>query len=147
MRVVQFIAMILTGLALVPVGAHLASLPNKIDLAQTDYFITQSVYRGWALFGVVLVGAAVANVVLAVVIRRCGTAFTLVIINLACLLATLAIFFAFTYPTNVATNNWTAIPNDWADLRWQWEMSHAANAVITFIGFCSLTASLLVARD
>lgn len=147
MRAVQFIAMICTGLALVPVGAHIAALPNKIHLAQTDYFITQTVYRGWYLFGVVLIAAIVFNAWLAVLMRRRGLAFTLVIINLACLSATLAIFFAFTYPANVATDNWTAIPGNWEDLRRQWELSHAANAVITFAGFCALTLSLLVARD
>ena len=37
-RVVQFLANILTALALVPAGAHLFELPNKIGLAQEAYF-------------------------------------------------------------------------------------------------------------
>jgi hypothetical protein len=68
------------------------------------------------------------------------------LMNLLCLLATLAIFFTFTYPANQATNNWTEIPVNWEQLRWQWEVSHAVDAVITFIGFCSLTISVLLAR-
>ena len=36
---------ILTALALVPAGAHLFELPNKIGLAQDQYFIVQSIYR------------------------------------------------------------------------------------------------------
>jgi hypothetical protein len=147
LKATQFVAMVLTALTLVPLGAHLASLPNKIDLAQTDYFIAQNIYRGWALFGVVMIGAVLANLALAVLLRQEGAAFALVVVNLLCLIGTLAIFFAFTYPTNEATNNWTAIPPDWQNLRWEWEISHAVNAVIAFAGFCALTWSLLVARE
>ena len=51
----------LTALALVPAGAHLFELPNKIGLDQEPYFIVQGIYRGWALFGIVLFGALAAN--------------------------------------------------------------------------------------
>ncbi len=147
LRLTQFIAMVLTALTLVPLGAHLAALPNKIDLGQTDYFIAQNIYRGWALFGAVMIGAALASLSLAILLRRQGAAFVLAMVNLLCLVGTLAIFFAFTYPTNQATNNWTAIPADWQDLRWEWEISHAVNAVIAFGGFCALTWSLLLTRE
>ncbi len=39
LRVVQFLALVLTALALIPAGAHLFALPNKIGLAQEQYFI------------------------------------------------------------------------------------------------------------
>jgi len=71
----------------------------------------------------------------------------LVLANLVCIIGSLAIFFIFTYPTNQATDNWTAIPANWQQLRWRWEMSHAANAAIGFIGFCSLTLSVLFSRE
>jgi hypothetical protein len=35
LRLIQFLAIMLTALALVPSGAHLAALPNKIAMAQT----------------------------------------------------------------------------------------------------------------
>ena len=44
-RLLQFVAMVLTALALVPGGAHLFALANKINLSESDYFITQSIYR------------------------------------------------------------------------------------------------------
>lgn len=147
LKATQFLAMVLTALTLVPLGAHLFALPNKIHLAQTDYFIAQTVYRGWALFGIVMIGAVLANLTLAALLRWQSTAFVLVMVNLLCLVISLAVFFAFTYPTNLATNNWTTVPADWQNLRWQWEASHAANAVIAFGGFCALTWSLLLARE
>ena len=59
---------------------------------------------------------------------------------------TLVVFFIWTYAANQATNNWTTIPNDWEQLRRQWEYSHAANAVVTFAAFCSVALSSLMAR-
>jgi hypothetical protein len=147
LKVTQFIAMVLTALMLVPFGAHLAELPNKIDLAQADYFIAQNVYSGWDLFGVVMIGAVLANLVLAVLLRGNRAAVGLVLVNLLCLVGALTIFFAFTYPANQATNNWTVIPADWQSLRLEWEFSHAVNAVIAFGGFCALTWSLLLTRE
>jgi hypothetical protein len=38
------------------------------------------------------------------------------------------------------------MPANWQQLRWRWEISHATNAVITFVAFCSLTISLLLTR-
>ena len=58
LRLVQFLAIMLTVLALVP---HLAALPNKIAMAQAVYFIAQQIYAGWALFGIALFGALAAN--------------------------------------------------------------------------------------
>jgi hypothetical protein len=56
LRTVRFFAVILTALALVPAGAHFFELPNKIRLSQEQYFTVQGIYRGWALFGIVLLG-------------------------------------------------------------------------------------------
>jgi hypothetical protein len=147
MKIVQFLALVFAALALAPAIAHLASVPNKIDLAQTDYFISQGVYRGWAFFGVVLIGALLSNLALLVVLRAQTMPALLAGIALFCQVATLAIFFAFTFPANQATDNWTSVPANWESLRWQWEVSHAVNAVIAFTGFCALTWSLLVTRE
>ena len=138
MKALQFLAIVLTALALVPGGAHFFSLPNKIHLTEGNYFIVQNIYRGWALFG-----ALFANLALAWAMRG-QRAFVFVLICLGCLVANLVVFFAFTFPANQATNNWTQVPGDWQQLRWQWEVSHAVNAVIAFAGFCSLALSLLV---
>ena len=143
MRTLKFLAIVLTALALVPGGAHLFALPNKIALSEGNYFIVQNIYRGWALFGIVLFGAVFANLALAWVMRG-ERAFVFVLVCLGCLIAYLVIFFAFTFPANQATNNWTEVPADWHQLQWQWEVSHAVNALIVFVGFCALVISLLV---
>jgi hypothetical protein len=144
LKVVQFIAIALIALALVPVGAHLFALPNKIGLIQEQYFVVQSIYRGWALFGAILIPAVLANLLLAVMLRGRRAQFTLALFAALCMGATLVAFFIWTYPANVATNNWTTVPENWEQLRRQWEYSHAVNALITFIAFCSVTLSVLI---
>jgi len=131
----------------VPVGAHLAALPNKIGLPKEQYFVAQGVYRGWALFGLVLFGALAANLTLAVMLRRRRAPFWLALTAFVLVAGTLAVFFAWTYPANRATSDWTVAPADWRELRVRWEYSHAVNAVLTFVALCSATLSALLARD
>jgi hypothetical protein len=147
LKIVQFLALVLTALALVPSGAHLFALPNKISLGAEQYFIAQSIYRGWSLFGIVLFGALIANLALALLLRGRGAPFALALFGFFSIALTLVIFFIWTYPANQATNNWTMIPNDWEQLRRQWEYSHAANAVVTFAAFCSVALSSLMTRE
>src|SRR5215472_9138612 len=64
-RVLQFFAVMLTAIAFVPAGGHLFELPNKIGLSEEHYFVAQSIYRGWALFGNVIIAAIAANLTLA----------------------------------------------------------------------------------
>jgi hypothetical protein len=146
-KVVHFFAILLTALCLVPAGAHFFELPNKIGLSQDAYFIVQGIYRGWALFGIVLFSSVAANLALTIMVRHRRAPFWLALAAFLCIAATLVIFFAWTYPANVATNNWTVVPPDWAELRTRWEYSHAANAIITFAGLCAVTLAALLNRD
>jgi hypothetical protein len=147
LRVTQFLAIVLTALALVPAGAHLFELPNKIGLAEDAYFVVQNIYRGWALFGIVLFGALAANLGLAIMVRRQRAPFWLALLAFLLVAATLVIFFTWTYPANQATSNWTVVPANWQELRTQWEYAHATNAVLTFLALCAVTWSVLLTRD
>ena len=147
LRVAQFLAIVFTALALVPGGAHLFELPNKIGLTEAEYFVVQSIYRGWALFGIVLFGALAANLALAIMVRHQRAPFSLALLAFVLVAGTLAIFFTWTYPANQATADWTVVPDNWRDLRTQWEYAHAANAVLTFVALCAVTLSALLTRD
>jgi hypothetical protein len=146
LRTVQFLAVIFTALALVPGGAHFFVLLNKIELDQAQYFTVQSIYRGWALFGIVLFGALFLNLAMAVMLRDQRTAFWFAVAGFIGLAINLAIFFIWTYPANVATDNWTTVPENWQALRAQWEYSHAVNALVMFASFCMVTLSVLTTR-
>jgi hypothetical protein len=56
------------------------------------------------------------------------------------------IFWTFTYPMNVATNNWTITPQDFEAVRRQWEYSHTVNAVLTFVALVTITLSAFTHR-
>jgi hypothetical protein len=146
-RILQFCAIVLTALALVPAGAHFFELPNKIGLDQHAYFTVQGIYRGWALFGFALFGALFANLLLSLVqaVRRRPWALPLAAFLLVA--ATLAIFFTWTYPANQATSNWTLPTPNWTTLRLHWEYAHAINALLTFVALCLLTWSAVTTRD
>ncbi|UVD55132.1 hypothetical protein NE852_13550 [Rhizobium sp. Pop5] len=135
----RFLAVIITGLALMAPAAHLLSLPNKIGMAKADYFVAQQAYAGWWIVGLLLPLAFLANIGNAAVLRADGPALMLSIAAAALIVLNLAIFVTFTRPANLATENWTVQPEAWESLRRQWEYSHAANAAVTFLAFCCAT--------
>jgi len=143
LRLIQFLAIILTALALVPSGAHLAAMPNKMAMAQAAYFVAQQVYAGWAFFGIVLFGALAANLAHAIVLPKVGRSCGYALASFLFIAASLVIFFVWTFPTNQATNNWTVVPENWNELRSQCECSHAANAVVTFAALVCVVIAVL----
>jgi hypothetical protein len=82
-----------------------------------------------------------ANLLVALLLYRRRKPFWLSLSAGLILAGTLIVFFAWTYPANQATANWTAVSADWRALRVQWEVSHAANAVLTFIALCCAAVS------
>ncbi len=146
MRILEFVALVLVAVILVPSGAHLFTLSNRMGLEQEAYVVVQSIYRGWALFGAVIVLALALAAVLAFLRRGEGAAFWFALASAVLIALNLAIFFTWTHPANVATDNWTTIPAQWAELRRQWEYSHAVNALVVYAAFVCLVLSVLTAR-
>jgi len=139
LRSLYVAAVLLTALTLVPAGAHLLALPNKIALPRDAYLAAQQIYASWALLGVVLLAAVAANLALAGGLRRARAASWPAIAAALLIVATLAIFFVWVYPANQATANWTTMPAGWETLRRQWEYGHAVNAVLTFAALLAVT--------
>ncbi|MFE0015865.1 DUF1772 domain-containing protein [Mesorhizobium sp. NPDC059054] len=145
-KIIQFLAIVLSALALVPAGAHLAALPNKIGLPQTAYFTVQGIYYGWAILGLLWPGALAMNVLLAICVRSQGGPFWAALLAALCFVLMLVIFVLWTLPANQATQNWTTVPANWQLLRRQWEYSHAVNTVLVFAALCLATLSALLWR-
>lgn len=144
----QFLAVILTALALLPVGAHLMALSAKIAMPEQPYFVVQQIYRGWAWAGAVIFLAIFANVLAALLTRHNRRKWQLFGAAGLLIAITLAVFFAWTYPANQATGNWTSAPENWEQLRTEWERSHAANAIITFLALlCAVGATVSTGAD
>src|ERR1700720_4478011 len=88
LRLIQFLAIMLTALTLVPSGAHLAALPNKMPMAQAAYFVAQQIYAGSVLFGIIMSRALVANLAHAIVLRKLGRSFGYALASFLLLLLT-----------------------------------------------------------
>lgn len=146
LRVLEFLAIVLTAIILMPSGAHFFELPNKIGLVQEQYFVVQNIYRGWALFGTLIFPALVFTALLGFLARDNPLESRLAFFACLCIAASLGVFFGFVYPGNVATANWTTVPENWEMLRRHWEYGHAASAILTFIAFCALVLSVVIRR-
>jgi len=141
--VLRFLAIILTGLAVIAPAAHLFEYRKKIAMPKDEYFVVQKIYIGWWLAGLFLPAAIVANAILAAQVS--GPAFWLAAGAAALLLLNLAIFVAWTLPVNKATRNWTIKQDIWQAQRNQWELSHAVNAGVNFMAFCAAILAALTA--
>lgn len=137
--IVRFLAIILTGLAVIAPAAHLFVLPGKIHMSADDYFTVQRIYLGWWVVGLFLPAAFLANLALAVVARGDKPALWLAVAAMGMIAINLTIFMIWTQPANAATQNWAIRPENWQVLRQQWEHSHAVNAGVTFLAFCAAT--------
>src|SRR6516164_4139259 len=140
---VRLLAVISVALCLIPAGTHFFELANKMSLSTAEYMTTQKTYAGWSFFGVVIIAAIAFTLTHTLMVRAERTAFLLSLTALLLLGATQVIFWTFTYPMNVATNNWTITPQDFEAVRRQWEYSHAVNAMLTFVAFVTITLSAL----
>jgi hypothetical protein len=146
LNLLQLATLLFVALALVPSGTHFFELLNKLALPQEQYMIVQGIYRGWALFGVIIFAALALTIAHALSVQSNRTAMALSGLSACCIVFSLTVFFTFTYPMNVATSNWTVTPADFEHARRQWEYSHAANAVLMFVAFVAAILSVLATR-
>lgn len=140
---IRFLAVIVTGFAVIAPAAHLFVLLNKINMPQDAYFTVQSIYNGWWIVGLALPLALIANLALGISSRQDATSFRLALVAAGLIALNLVIFVIWTQPANSATINWTLRPDNWQALRHQWEYSHAVNAAVTFLAFCVATVAAL----
>jgi hypothetical protein len=144
--VTMFVALLATALAMGGALAHALELPNKIGLSREHYFIAQQLYRGWNQLAYLLVVEASAMVVLATRFRRTRHVFLPTVAAIGCLALAQAVFWVWTFPANIATENWTITPSNWEALRTQWEYSHLAGAGFQVLALCALIVAALARR-
>jgi hypothetical protein len=146
-RSVQFAAIILTVVCLVPSGAHLMEFANKLKLDDQSYMIVQHIYSGWALAGIPLAGSIIANLWLAIRSRSQRAPLMLASIAFALMLATLITFLIWILPANIATAQWTQAPVNLSPLRAQWETTHAVNGILALLAVIAVVSASLSWND
>ncbi len=125
---------------------HLLELRVKITLPKDDYQMVQSIYSGWQWLGIFEIGAILLTFVWTMMVRKEKNVFPYILSALICFVISIVIFFTFTFPANQATVNWTKLPENWADLRREWEYSHAVRALLNLAGFMLLMIAILRKR-
>ena len=143
LKSLHLFTIVMVALCLVPAGAHFFELANKMSLSPVAYMTVQKIYAGWAFFGVPIITALLLTAIHAFIMRNDRAAFLMSVTAVLCLAATQVIFWSFTYPINVATDNWTVAPEAFEVARRQWEYSHAVNAVLIFVAFVTIILSVL----
>jgi len=147
LKALLFATLVFVALSLVPAGAHLFELPNKIGMPPEQYMTVQQIYSGWALFGFAVIPAILLTLASALALRAQRLPAMLLAGAFLCMAATQVLFWAYTYPANVATRNWTVMPAQLEPLRQQWEYSHAVNALLTFLALMLLGLAMLNMRQ
>jgi hypothetical protein len=138
-----FVALMATALALGGALAHALELPNKIGLPRAEYFVVQRIYDGWNQLAYLL--SVQATGILAVVLlhRHEPRVLWPAATALAAFIAAQAVFWIWTFPANVATDQWTTQPENWEMLRRQWEFSHLAGAACQVVAMVALVVAVL----
>lgn len=141
-----FLALLATALSLGGALAHAFELPTKLTLPRTDYFIVQQIYSGWDKL-IVLLGAQLIGILATLYcFRTMRSVFRPALAALVFLALAQIVFWAFTFPANNVTANWTAIPDNWEAVRARWEFSHLAGAACQVLAMISLIVAALAAR-
>lgn len=142
-KIVSFISLFLTALALCPYVVNLMSLPNKMEMSREEYFIAQQVYSGWSYSSILIFLSFVSTIVLSIMAKNHDRVLRFSLGATFCIGMSLMVFLVFTFPANQITQNWTLQPHSWQDLRVQWEYSHAFNAVLYMAAEALLIMSVL----
>ena len=141
-----FLAIISVAIYLVPEGAHFFELINKMALPASAYMTVQTIYQGWALFGIAIAAALLLTLLHTVLTWRHTTARWLSLLSFLLLATTQVVFWVFIYPMNAITSNWTVMPDNIEAVRRQWEYAHAINAGLTLLALALVIAASLLDR-
>ena len=148
MKTWRFITIILTALSMAAAFGHLLELPAKMGFSGAKWLdLNQTLYGpGFGTLGAFCeVGAVISVLVLAVVVRRRRPAFAWTVAAAASVCAAHAVFWFLVAPVNaeIAPLSPDTLPKEWADLRMQWEYSHAARAILQMAALAALIVSIL----
>jgi hypothetical protein len=142
----QALAVISVALLLVPTGAHIFEMPNKLALAPQDYLTVQKIYRGWDLFGFVIAASLLATAAHAYFVRSNRESLQWSLLALIGIVCTQLLFWTLIYPLNELTQNWSVLPSDFENARRQWEYAHGACFALNLMSLGAIIASVQSSR-
>lgn len=147
MKALQLMAVLATALLLGTTFAPVLEMPAKLALSASEWWTVQdTLVRPCVTVGGPLeLFAVVINLaVLAAALSR-PQLLVLTAGSALCLVLAFAVWVVFTEPVNVQVLQWSSntLPNDWGQLREQWEFSQLIRFLLHLTGLVLLAASLL----
>jgi hypothetical protein len=149
MAILRFATLMVTALAMTTTVAHLLEMPARLSWEAPLWIettVTGAVFRLFGTVGAVCeIAAMVCTVWLAFALRRERDEVWPCTFAALGILAAHAVFWLWTAPVNAEMSTWTpdAFPQDWASWRLQWEVSHAARAVLEVSALALLVGSMV----
>ncbi len=135
--------------ALIPLSAlvcNVIELPARFNLSKDNYLSIQSFTSEFSWLIVFEFAAMFMTIVLIVAEKKKRQPFRLLLMALICFVISIAIFFIFNLPADIATNGWLNLPPDWFPVRDQWEYANAVRAIFSFTGFTFIVLALVKNR-
>lgn len=143
LRTLYFFTLLFAVLAFGPSFGHALEAYNKFGLDREGYLTAQRLYDGWALLGIIVYPSILLTTALVLALRKRGLSLAGALVALILQIWAQVMFWLFTWPANVATDQWTTMPPDWMDLRAQWEYAHMIGAALNLAAVIALILSLL----
>ena len=142
-NIIRFLAVLFAAISLGVLLSQFFEWPVKSGLSKENYLVEQVVFSklSWVYFVELL--AFLLTLVLVILERKKKRTFILLLIALIAFVISIAIFFIFTLPPDLATSRWSVLPENWKSLRDQWEYSNEWRALINLIGFSFLVLAML----
>jgi len=145
-NVIRFSAVLFSAVALSVLLGQLFEWPVKINMSKDEYKVAQVIYYDltWVYFFEII--AFLLTITLLILERKKKRTFILLLVALISFVISIAIFFIFTLPSEIATTQWSIFPDNWESLRDAWEYSNVWRAIINLTGFSFLVLALLKNR-
>jgi hypothetical protein len=144
----RMLTIMLVALSLGPALGHLLELPAKMLYDGPLWLkISQTLYATFGTVGAAFeVSAVVATVFLAFLVRQRMPAFGWTMLGAFSVVASHIAFWIWLAPVNakIAMATPETLPLDWVGLRYQWECTHAARAILQLIALASLAFSVVI---
>ena len=149
LKIARFLTIMFVSLSMAPAIAHLLEMSPKMAYNGPFWLkISQTLYgRGFGTVGAFFeVGAVVTSIILVVMVRHHKPAFTWSILCAICMLAIHVSFWIWIAPVNIKIAAMTpeTLITDWTQLRYQWEITHAARAYLHIVAIAAISISILV---
>jgi hypothetical protein len=152
LRIWRLLTIMLVALSMGTALCHLLEMPAKLRYeGGTWLMLLHTLYPpAFGTLGASFeVGAVLAAVVLAFLVRHRRPAFGWTLLGAICIVAADAAFWLWVAPVNAAMASLTpqTLPADWTSLRNQWEYTHAGRAVLQIAALAFLVCSVLVESE